>query len=244
MRLTPVIVLLLAMLAFGLPFLMHQARAGELLTQVGASPALPPHAKTLARMLSRLAPGADRRVLRLAARAVSCAEKDAERLAVIDYSLPSTQPRLWVFDLVNRTLKFKELVAHGRGSGNARATAFSNVPDSWQSSLGLFRTLNSYQGSNGYSLRLEGLEPGVNDKAFERAIVIHGADYVDEAFITQTGRLGRSHGCPAVREDIASPLIDSLKDGQYLFVYYPEAEWLKTSSFLHCDSIDPTLASQ
>lgn len=236
--------LLFATLVLVLPLLGQQARAGEFLAQASAVPSHSPQTQPLARMLSALAPEADRRVLRLAARAISCAGKDAERLAVIDYSLPSTQPRLWVFDLVKRTLTFKELVAHGRGSGNARATAFSNVPDSWQSSLGLFRTLNSYQGSNGYSLRLEGLEPGVNDKAFERAIVIHGADYVDETFITQTGRLGRSHGCPAVREDIASPLIDSLKDGQYLFVYYPDGDWLDSSRFLHCDSSAPQLASQ
>ena len=236
--------LLVTMLVIVLPWLGQEARAGEFLVQTSTVPANLPQTQSLARMLSVLAPDADRRVLRLAARAVSCAGKDADRLAVIDYSLPSTQPRLWVFDLVKRTLKFKELVAHGRGSGNARATAFSNVPDSWQSSLGLFRTLNSYQGSNGYSLRLEGLEPGVNDKAFERAIVIHGADYADEEFIAKTGRLGRSHGCPAVREDIASPLIDSLKDGQYLFAYYPDTDWLNSSRFLHCDSSAPQLASQ
>ncbi|MDW5377904.1 murein L,D-transpeptidase catalytic domain family protein [Halomonas sp. HP20-15] len=220
------------------------ARAGEFLSRVGGVTMHVSRAQTLAHTLSRLAPDASSRALRLAARAISCAEPDAERLAVIDYSLPSTQPRLWVFDLISRTLAFKELVAHGRGSGNNRATTFSNVPDSWQSSLGLFRSLNSYQGRNGYSLRLEGLEPGVNDKAFERAIVIHGADYVDEAFIEHTGRLGRSHGCPAVREEIASPLIDSLKDGQYLFVYYPDDEWLESSTFLHCEGATPQLASQ
>ncbi|MCG7600908.1 murein L,D-transpeptidase catalytic domain family protein [Halomonas sp. McH1-25] len=236
--------LLFATLVLVLPLLGQQARAGELLAQTSTVPAHSSQTQPLARMLSTLAPEADRRVLRLAARAVSCAGRDADQLAIIDYSLPSTQPRLWVFDLVNRTLTFKELVAHGRGSGNAQAMAFSNVPDSWQSSLGLFRTLNSYQGSNGYSLRLEGLEPGVNDKAFERAIVIHGADYADEEFIAKTGRLGRSHGCPAVREDIASPLIDSIKDGQYLFVYYPDADWLNSSRFLHCDSPAPQLASQ
>ena len=220
-----------------------EARAGEFLSRIGGVTSTS-QAHKLAYSLSRLAPDASRRVLQLAARAISCAEPDADRLAVIDYSLPSTQPRLWVFDLVSRTLTFKELVAHGRGSGNTRAMAFSNVPDSRQSSLGLFRSLNSYQGSNGYSLRLEGLEPGVNDKAFERAIVIHGADYVNEAFIERTGRLGRSHGCPAVREEIASPLIDLLKDGQYLFVYYPDEDWLENSEFLHCEAAAPRLASQ
>ncbi|GHA84882.1 murein L,D-transpeptidase catalytic domain family protein [Modicisalibacter luteus] len=214
-----------------------ESRAGEFLYRVGATTT--PIPQTLEQTLFRLAPDADRQVLRLAARAISCAEPDADKLAVIDYSLPSNQPRLWVFDLADQTLVFKELVAHGRGSGNAHATAFSNFFDSWQSSLGLFRTLNSYHGRNGYSLRLEGLEPGINDNAFERAVVIHGADYVDEAFIAQTGRLGRSHGCPAVRTDIASPLIDTLKGGQYLFIYYPDAEWLETSDFLHCNMLAP-----
>ncbi|QFU00752.1 hypothetical protein FIU83_03780 [Halomonas sp. THAF5a] len=189
----------------------------------------------LAQALQRLAPDADARVMRLAARALSCADPNAERLAVIDFSLPSSEPRLWVFDLQNRQLLFRELVSHGQGSGNAMASRFSNVPESHQSSIGLFRTMNSYQGSNGYSLRLEGLEPGVNDLAYERAIVIHGADYVSEDFIEQTGRLGRSHGCPAVRQDVATPLIDSLKEDQYLFTYYPDPAWLASSDFLRCD---------
>ncbi|MDX5435541.1 MAG: murein L,D-transpeptidase catalytic domain family protein, partial [Halomonas sp.] len=123
----------------------------------------------------------------------------------------------------------------GRGSGDAEATIFSNTPESYQSSLGLFRTMNSYYGRNGYSLRLEGLEAGVNDLAYQRAIVIHGADYVSEAFIRQTGRLGRSHGCPAVRQEVTYPLIDSIKEDHYLFVYYPDPEWLETSAFLSCD---------
>ncbi|MGM0693453.1 MAG: murein L,D-transpeptidase catalytic domain family protein [Pseudomonadota bacterium] len=191
--------------------------------------------RPLDQTLTGLAPEADPRVLRLAARALSCADPDAERLAVIDFSLPSSEPRLWVFDLQHRQLLFEELVSHGQGSGNAMAETFSNVPESHQSSIGLFRTMNSYRGRNGYSLRLEGLEPGINDRAYQRAIVIHGADYVSEAFIEQTGRLGRSHGCPAVRQEIATPLIDSIKEDQYLFTYYPDSEWLASSSFFHCD---------
>ena len=197
---------------------------------------------SLDQTLQRLAPGADARVMRLAARALSCADPDAERLAVIDFSLPSTEPRLWVFDLQRQRLMFKELVSHGQGSGNALAQRFSNVPESHQSSIGLFRTLNSYRGSNGYSLRLEGLEPGVNDLAYERAIVIHGADYVSEDFIEQTGRLGRSHGCPAVRQEVATPLIDSIKEDQYLFTYYPDPEWLANSDFFRCDRDEAPLA--
>ncbi|BBI60104.1 hypothetical protein HSBAA_14100 [Vreelandella sulfidaeris] len=161
---------------------------------------------------------------------------------MIDYSLPSTEPRLWVFDLRQHKLLFEELVSHGQGSGDAQAETFSNTPDSHQSSIGLFRTMNSYYGRNGYSLRLEGLEPNVNDMAFERAIVIHGADYVSDAFITQTGRLGRSHGCPAVRVEVTYPLIDSLKEDQYVFAYYPDAEWLTSSTFLGCTAAPAQLA--
>lgn len=196
----------------------------------------------LAQALTRLAPRANPGVLTLAARAINCADPNAERLAVIDYSLPSTQPRMWVFDLRKPRLLFRELVSHGVGSGDSVATAFSNIPESYQSSLGLFRTLNSYDGGNGYSLRLQGMEPGVNDNAFDRAIVIHGADYVSEEFIEKTGRIGRSHGCPAVRSEVAIPLINSIKDNQYLFTYYPDQDWLRSSAFLRCPGSAQRLA--
>ena len=186
--------------------------------------------------LRQLAPQATPDALRMAAQALSCADQNAERLAVIDYSLPSSEPRMWVFDLEQHELLFEELVSHGQGSGDALAEAFSNTPDSHQSSLGLFRTMNSYYGSNGYSLRLEGLEPTVNDLAYERAIVIHGADYVSEDFITQTGRLGRSHGCPAVRTDVTYSLIDSIKEEQYVFAYYPDPAFLAESTYLNCNN--------
>lgn len=226
----------LAALLLSLP-----AIGGDFLARTQLSPgSLSPLGNTL----TRLAPQADPQVLQLAAKALACADPHAERLAVIDFSLPSTEPRLWVFDLHEERLLFKELVSHGQGSGDAMATAFSNVPESHQTSLGLFRTLNSYVGRNGYSLRLEGLEAGVNDLAFERAIVIHGADYVSEAFIERTGRLGRSHGCPAVRESVAAPLIDSLKEEHYLFAYYPDPEWLASSAFLDCPNDGRRLAMQ
>lgn len=217
-----------------------QAPAGTFLAQ-----ALHPEVlkgQTLDQRLTRLAPDADPQVLSLAANALACADPDAERLAVIDYSRPSSEPRLWVFDLPRNELLFEELVSHGRGSGDAMATTFSNIPESYQSSLGLFRTMNTYYGRNGYSLRLEGLENGINDLAYQRAIVIHGADYVSDAFIEQTGRLGRSHGCPAVSRDVTYPLIDSIKEEQYLFVYYPDQEWLESSAFLACDRDDRQLA--
>lgn len=202
----------------------------------------PQHDTSLEVTLTRLAPDADPHVLRLAANALACAEPNAERLAVIDFSRPSTEPRLWVFDLADTQLLFEELVSHGQGSGDAEATIFSNTPESYQSSLGLFRTMNSYYGRNGYSLRLEGLEEGVNDLAYQRAIVIHGADYVSEAFIEKTGRLGRSHGCPAVRQEVTYPLIDSIKEDQYLFAYYPDSDWLESSAFLACQTGHQQLA--
>lgn len=221
-------------------FAAGQVHADTFLAQALHPDAL--HGQALDQRLTRLAPGADPQVLSLAANALACADPEAERLAVIDYSLPSTEPRLWVFDLSRDELMFEELVSHGRGSGDAVATTFSNIPESYQSSLGLFRTMNTYYGRNGYSLRLEGLEAGVNDLAYQRAIVIHGADYVSESFIEQTGRLGRSHGCPAVRQEVTYPLIDSIKEEQYLFVYYPDQEWLEGSAFLACDRDDRQLA--
>lgn len=181
-------------------------------------------------MLSELAPTANPTVISLALAATECAaaqgEPRSDRLAVIDYSMPSTEPRLWVFDLTTRKLLYQELVAHGRNTGEDLATKFSNTPESWQSSLGLFRTLHTYAGRNGYSLRMQGLEVGTNDHALARALVIHGAAYVDSAIARQQGRIGRSFGCPAVRNAIARPLIDSLKDGQYVFSYFPDPGWL------------------
>ena len=191
----------------------------------------------LADTLQRLAPDAEPQVLRLAASAVQCADPDAERLAVIDFSRSANQPRLWVFDLEHQQLLFEELVSHGRGSGDEQAEWFSNIPDSYQSSLGLFRTLNSYYGANGYSMRLEGLEAGVNDLAYQRAIVVHGADYVSEEFIAENGRLGRSFGCPAVRQEIARPLIDNIKEDHYLFAYYPDPQWLAESAYISCGQV-------
>ncbi len=198
------------------------------------------HAAGLTDTLERLAPSANPRVLALAASAMSCAERHgqpaADRLAVIDYSLPSTKRRLWVFDLSQPQLLFKEWVAHGRATGANEAEHFSNVPESHESSLGLFRTLHSYEGHDGYALRLKGLEPGINSNAYTRAIVIHGAQYATPAFIHRVGRLGRSLGCPAVRPAIVKPLINSLKNGQYVFAYYPKPAWIKHSRYLHCDA--------
>jgi hypothetical protein len=191
-------------------------------------------AARLHRAAPQLAPG----VLKLALQARRCAVEQggaaSDRLGVIDYSRPSTEPRLWVFDLERARLLFQELVAHGRNSGDNYARDFSNADGSLASSLGLFRTLDPYDGHNGYSLRMEGLEPGVNDHALERAIVIHGASYVSWSTARREGRIGRSWGCPAVSVKAAPRVIDALKGGQYLFAYYPDPHWLESSPYLHC----------
>lgn len=194
----------------------------------------PPPSTASPATIASLAPQANREALEFAMQAMHCAQAsglgvDATRLAFIDYSLPSTEPRLWVFDLANNRLLYQEVVAHGRGSGENLAKVFSNVSGSHTSSLGLFLTGETYQGRNGYSLRMEGLEPGVNDAAMARAIVMHGAPYVDPQSAAKQGRLGRSFGCPAVREAVARGMIDVLKDGQFVFAYYPDAEWLKAT---------------
>jgi hypothetical protein len=139
---------------------------------------------------------------------------------------------MWVYDLRSRSLLFEELVSHGRGSGVTMATSFSNLPESNRSSLGLYRTAETYSGKHGYSLRLDGLEPGINDKARERAIVMHAADYVNQAAAKKQGYLGRSLGCPAVRPEVAKKVIDAVKGGNLLFAYYPDPQWLRTSKYL------------
>jgi hypothetical protein len=142
-------------------------------------------------------------------------------LSIIDYGLPSTAKRLWVFDLASARLVFNELVAHGKNSGEDLAASFSNSEGSFMSSLGAFVTGNAYDGRNGYSLRLRGTEPRVNDRAEARAIVVHGASYVDEGIARLQGRLGRSLGCPAVRPAIARALIDEIKDGSVIYAWHP-----------------------
>jgi hypothetical protein len=137
-----------------------------------------------------------------------------------------------VFDLDRATLLFHERVAHGRGSGMETSTIFSNAQRSYATSLGVFVTGEVYVGRHGKSLRLDGLEPGVNDAARARAIVVHGASYVTEAFVAAHGRAGRSHGCPAVDPAVAPRLIDELARGAVLLASYPHAGWLATSPFV------------
>jgi hypothetical protein len=197
-------------------------------------------------------PGAiDAQVLTLALHATRCAVQMGDlpdrpkTLTVIDYSKPSSEPRLWVFDLSTRALLYRELVAHGQGSGDNWATRFSNDDDTHRSSLGLFVADETYVGKNGYSLRLDGLEAGVNDRARDRAIVMHGASYVSAAFVRQQGRLGRSWGCPALSDSVAHQIIDRVKEGGAVFAYYPDQRWLRTSKYLgRCGTaVVPTAAA-
>ena len=164
-------------------------------------------------------------------------------LSVIDYSKASTVPRLWVYDLNDRSLLYQELVAHGQGSGGNVPTRFSNESDTHASSLGLFVTAGTVVANTGYSLLLKGLETGVNDNALARGIIMHGAWYVSEAFAKAQGYLGRSWGCPAVSLQVARALIDRIKGGGLLFAYYPDPRWLATSRFLNHCGTKPATAS-
>ncbi len=203
-----------------------------------AAPSARAARESLVASLLRQAPGLRPQVLRLALDSAGLATQRGlvrrhNLLTVIDYSVPSSQPRLFVFDLARRRLLFCELVAHGKNSGGNIADYFSNSPGSQASSLGLFVTEDTYVGTNGYSLRLRGLEEGVNDMASDRAIVMHGAYYVSREAVRVLGRLGRSWGCPAVRSEIARKLIDTIRGGSAIFAYYPQRGWLASSAFLH-----------
>ena len=188
--------------------------------------------------LIKLAPKLSKNVINLAVKALNCAnnnsKKITENLSVIDYSLPSTAKRFWTFDIVNNKLLYNELVAHGKNTGTNYAKNFSNIPDSKQSSLGLFKTGATYTGRNGYSLYLNGLEKDFNDLALKRSIVMHGAKYVSQEFINKHGRLGRSWGCPAFTQILAKEIINTIKQEQYVFIYYPDNNWLKNSTYLNC----------
>ncbi|MDY0987019.1 murein L,D-transpeptidase catalytic domain family protein [Flavobacterium sp. CFBP9031] len=142
-------------------------------------------------------------------------------LTLIDFSLSSNSKRLWVIDLTSNTILFNSLVAHGRNTGEEFASAFSNLNSSFKSSLGFYATGEIYQGKHGASLRLDGLENGVNDNARERGVVMHGADYVSESFIRDHKRLGRSQGCPAVPVELTNEIIQLIKDKSCLYIYHP-----------------------
>jgi hypothetical protein len=151
---------------------------------------------------------------------------------VIDFNLPSSKKRMYVLNLVKKEVLFVSYVSHGRNSGGNYATSFSNRNGSHQSSLGFYRTAGTYEGGNGYSLLLDGLEEGINDQARPRAIVIHGADYCSEEVIRSSGRLGRSFGCPALPRELAKPIINTIKGRSLLFIYANQSDYLAMSEVL------------
>ena len=154
-------------------------------------------------------------------------------LTVIDFTKSSKEKRLFVIDLEAKKMLFNELVAHGMNTGADYAKYFSNNRHSNQSSLGFFVTGEPYKGKKGYSLKLYGLEKNFNDLAFERGVVMHGADYVSEKFIKQNGRLGRSFGCTAVSQEVNSFIINAIKGGSCLFIYYPDKNYLGRSKLIN-----------
>ncbi len=143
-------------------------------------------------------------------------------LTLIDFRLSSNLKRLWVIDLTTKTILFQSLVAHGRNTGEEFANSFSNAAQSFKSSLGFYATGEVYNGKHGLSLRLDGLEKGINDNARNRGVVMHAADYVSNVFIKNNKRLGRSQGCPAVPVGLSKDIINTIKDKSCLFIYHPK----------------------
>lgn len=165
------------------------------------------------------------------------------KLTIIDYSRPATEKRLWVVDVISREILQAEYVAHGEGSGDLVPTRFSNRDGTHQSSLGTFITGTTFTGIRGHSLRLHGLEPGINDNAYARGIVIHGTPGVSEAKARQ-GKMGRTEGCPAVSSEAAARLIALIAHGTVVFAWYPETSFLQTSAFLDREVAAGRLGSQ
>ncbi|KTD65168.1 murein L,D-transpeptidase catalytic domain family protein [Legionella spiritensis] len=186
--------------------------------------------------LSQKAPELNKKVLKLALNAYNKASaRGAVKkpvLTVIDYSLPSYKQRMWVFDLRKERLLYNTYVAHGRNSGTDVPHHFSNKSSSKESSLGTYVTRDTYFGSKGLSLNLQGLEKGFNDNAYNRRVVIHGAWYVEPAFIKRAGRAGRSWGCPSIARTLAKPVINTIKGGSVVFAYYPDKYYLTHSGFV------------
>lgn len=178
------------------------------------------------------------KILDNALKQYACAKNNGlnptQYLTIIDYTLPSTEKRLWLFDLKNNKLLLNTWVAHGIKSGDLYSKYFSDDFQSHKSSLGLYQTAEIYQGGHGGSLRIKGLSPGFNSNAYKRAVVVHGAWYVSQNFIDKYGRLGRSWGCPAVSMGISQKLINIIKSGSLIYSYYPDNNWLRKQSYLNC----------
>ncbi len=153
-------------------------------------------------------------------------------LTIIDFSLSSNEKRLWIIDMNTNEILLNTLVAHGKNSGDNYAVNFSNKNESYKSSLGFFATGEVYKGKHGLSLKLDGLEKGINDNARKRAVVIHGADYVSKTFIRNYKRLGRSQGCPAVPIELSKKIIQTIKNKSCLFIYHPSRSYVNNSKLI------------
>ena len=186
--------------------------------------------------LSQKAPALNKNVLKLALTAYHTASEKGNVkkpvLTVIDYSLPSSKQRMWIFDVRKEKLLYNTYVAHGRNSGADTPNHFSNASHSKATSLGTFITKDTYFGSKGLSLNLQGMEHGFNDNAYNRRVVVHGAWYVEPEFIKSSGRAGRSWGCPSIAQTIAKPVINTIKGGSVLFAYYPDHYYLSHSGYV------------
>ena len=196
---------------------------------------IPNNVTVLAQHLSNAAPKLNKKVLHLALAAYDKAAKRGtvknQVLTVIDYSLPSSKQRMWIFDVNHERLLYNTYVAHGTNSGLDIPHHFSNKVSSKETSLGTYVTRDTYMGSKGLSLNLQGLEKGFNDNAYTRRVVIHGAWYVEPQFIKQAGRAGRSWGCPSIAKTLAKPVINTIKGGSIVFAYYPDSYYLSHTGY-------------
>ena len=239
--------LLITALVAAFPSLHAAEDLQQLLSQVGVYPYCPaPQAISLhaiKEMLYQKATFLNAAVINKVLTILKCTNRyNIEHnniLTVIDYSLPANEKRLWIFNLAEKKLLFHTYVSHGIKSGALLSTLFSNKYDSKSSSLGVYKTEQTYRGRDGLSLRLAGLDNGFNSNASNRYIVMHGSWYVDENFIKKYGRSGRSWGCPAVPLDLTEPIINTIKDESLLIVYYPNDDWLTKSKFLRCGKLSP-----
>lgn len=208
-------------------------------------PAIKTQLSDVQTMLETEAPGLNPSVINKVITTIKCAgtyNVDHNNiLTVIDYSLPSNEKRLWVFDLQAKKLLFNTYVSHGIRSGTLLTQYFSNKFDSKASSIGVYKTDKAYYGREGLSLRLNGLDRTFNDNAQNRSVVMHGGWYVEEQFIKRYGRPGRSWGCPALPLALYQPIINTIKDNSWLVVYYPSDDWFTKSKFLTCDIVKPKM---
>jgi len=210
-------------------------------TTIAYLPVVPQSPAEIKAILNEQAPTLSAAVIDKVLTTLECANKynveHNSMLTVIDYSLPSNEKRLWVFDLKAKKLLYNTYVSHGLNSGVLLTDYFSNKNNSKASSMGVYKTEKSYYGRHGLSLQLTGLDSGFNDNAANRAVVMHGGWYVEEQFIKKYGRAGRSWGCPAVPDELSKPIIDTIKDDSLFVVYYPNDKWLLKSKFQTCNHV-------